>query len=207
MDIASIFGDLSIPSVSFTNILSIAIFLFALIDVLGSVPIFLGFTSKGQKIHAAQAALLAFIIMVLFLFVGEGLLRLFSVDVRAFAVAGAIVIFIMSVEMTFGVEVFKNDSPSGSATIIPVVFPLLAGPATFTSLLSMRAEYSSLEIIIAVFINMIFVFLVLNNLEKVEKVFGKSGVYVLRKFFGIIIMAIAVKLFTSNFEALWSNIN
>lgn len=207
MDVAYIFGDLNLSSISFTNILSIAIFLFALIDVLGSVPIFLGFTGKGQKINPLHATLLAFFIMVLFLFVGEGLLRLFSVDVRAFAVAGAIVIFIMSVEMTFGIEVFKNDSPSGSATLVPVVFPLLAGPATFTSLLSMRAEYSSLEIVIALLINMIFVFFVLSNLQRVEKIFGKSGVYVLRKFFGIIIMAIAVKLFTSNFEALWSSIN
>lgn len=190
-----------------TNIASIAIFLFALIDVLGSVPIFLNFRSKGQTINALQASLLAFIIMVAFLFVGEGVLRLFSVDIRAFAVAGAIIIFILSVEMTFGVELFKNDSPSGSATLVPVVFPLLAGPATFTSLLSMRAEYSSIEIIIAVFINMAFVYFVLNNLEKVEKTIGKSGVYVLRKFFGIIVMAIAVKLFASNLSALWDSFN
>ena len=207
LDIASIFGEFSMPSISFTNILSITIFLFALIDVLGSVPIFLGFTSKGRQINALQAALLAFIIMAVFLFVGEGLLRLFSVDVRAFAVAGAIVIFIMSVEMTFGVEVFKNDSPNNSATIVPVVFPLLAGPATFTSLLSMRAEYTIPEIIIGLLINMIFVLFVLSNLKRVEQVIGKSGVYVLRKFFGIIIMAIAVKLFASNLGALWSSIN
>lgn len=194
-------------SLNITNVISIFIFLFALIDVLGSVPIFLNFTSRGQKINALQAAVLAFLIMVTFLFVGEGLLKLFSVDVRAFAVAGAIVIFIMSVEMTFGVELFKNDSPSGSATLIPVVFPLLAGPATFTSLLSMRAEYSAVEIIIAVFLNMVFVYFVLSNLERVEKIFGKSGVYVLRKFFGIIIMAIAVKLFASNLGALWSSVN
>lgn len=190
-----------------TNIVSIAIFLFALIDVLGSVPIFLSFRSKGQTINALQASLLAFIIMVAFLFVGEGILRLFSVDVRAFAVAGAIIIFILSVEMTFGVELFKNDSPTGSATLVPVVFPLLAGPATFTSLLSMRAEYASFEIIIALFLNLAFVYFVLNNLEKVEKTIGKSGVYVLRKFFGIIVMAIAVKLFASNLSALWDSFN
>lgn len=207
LDITSIFGNLSIPPISFTNILSISIFLFALIDVLGSVPIFLGLTSKGQQINAWQAALLAFIIMAAFLFAGEVLLKLFSVDVRAFAVAGAIVIFIMSVEMTFGIEVFKNDSPSNSATLVPVVFPLLAGPATFTSLLSMRAEYSIPEILIGLSVNMLFVFFVLSNLQRVEKAIGKSGVYVLRKFFGIIIMAIAVKLFASNFEALWTSFN
>lgn len=207
IDIAGIFSNFHMPPISFTNILSISIFLFALIDVLGSVPIFLGFTAKGQQINAFQAAILAFLIMAAFLFVGEGLLRLFSVDVRAFAVAGAIVIFIMSVEMTFGVEVFKNDSPSSSATIVPVVFPLLAGPATFTSLLSMRAEYSIPEIIIGLLVNMIFVFFVLSNLKRVEKAIGKSGVYVLRKFFGIIIMAIAVKLFASHLGALWTSIN
>ncbi len=193
-------------SLSITNILSITIFLFALIDVLGSVPIFLNFTSKGLKINASYAVILSFIIMVAFLFVGEGLLRLLSVDIQAFAAAGAIVIFIMSVEMTFGVEIFKNDAPGGSATLIPVVFPLLAGPATFTSLLSMRAEYSYGEIIIALLINMLFVFFVLSNLKRVEKWFGKSGVYVLRKFFGIIVMAIAVKLFTSNISVLLGHI-
>lgn len=194
-----------IPNIA--NIASVFIVLFALIDVLGSVPIFLGFLNKGQTISAVKAAIIAFLIMTAFLFVGEGLLNLFNVDVKSFAIAGAIVIFIISVEMTFGIEVFKNDSPSASATIVPIVFPLLAGPATFTALLSMRAEFSAVEIIIGLLLNMIFVYFILNNLFKVEKVIGKSGVYVLRKFFGIILMAIAVKLFTSNFGALWSSIH
>lgn len=194
-------------SLSITSIASVFIVLFALIDVLGSVPIFLGFLSKGQSINALKAAVVAFFIMAAFLFVGEGLLNLFNVDVKSFAIAGAIVIFIISVEMTFGVEVFKNDSPSTSATMVPIVFPLLAGPATFTALLSMRAEFSAVEIIIGLFINMIIVFLVLANLKRVEKMIGTSGVYVLRKFFGIILMAISVKLFTSNFGALWASIH
>lgn len=194
-------------SLNITHIASIFIFLFALIDVLGSVPIFLNFISKGQKINALWASALAFAIMVAFLFAGDGLLRLLSVDVSAFAVAGSIVIFIMAVEMTFGVELFKNDSPSQSATLVPVVFPLLAGPATFTSLLAMRADYSYIEIIIGLFLNMIFVFFVLSNLRWVENMIGKGGIYVLRKFFGIIVMAIAVKLFTSNFGTLWASIN
>lgn len=193
-------------SVNFTNIVSITLFLFALIDVLGSVPIFLNFLDKGQKINSLYAVVLSFCIMVAFLFVGEGILKLLSVDVQAFAAAGAIIIFIMGSEMTFGIEIFKNDSPGGSATLIPVVFPLLAGPATFTSILSMRAEYSYAEIIIALFINMLFVFFILSNLKRVEAWFGKSGVYVLRKFFGIIVMAIAVKLFVSNISALFVNI-
>lgn len=194
-------------SLSIASIASVFIVLFALIDVLGSVPIFLGFLSKGQTINALKASIVAFLIMTAFLFVGEGLLNLFSVDVRSFAVAGAIVIFIIAVEMTLGIELFKNDSPNTSATLVPIVFPLLAGPATFTTLLSMRAQHNAIEIIIGLLLNMIFVFLVLNNLPKVEKMIGKSGVYVLRKFFGIILMAISVKLFTSNLGALWANIN
>lgn len=194
-------------SLSIASIASVFIVLFALIDVLGSVPIFLGFLSKGQTINALKASIVAFLIMTAFLFVGEGLLNLFNVDVRSFAVAGAIVIFIISVEMTFGVELFKNDSPSGSATMVPIVFPLLAGPATFTALLSMRAEFNVIEIIIGLLLNMVIVWIVLSKLYAVEKLIGKSGVYVLRKFFGIILMAISVKLFTSNLEALWSNIN
>lgn len=194
-------------SLSIASIASVFIVLFALIDVLGSVPIFLGFLSKGQTISPIKAAVAAFLIMIAFLFVGEGLLNLFSVDVKSFAVAGAIVIFVIAVEMTLGIELFKNDSPGGSATLVPIVFPLLAGPATFTTLLSMRAQHSVPEIIIGLFLNMIFVYFVLGNLFRVEKVIGKSGVYVLRKFFGIILMAIAVKLFTENLGALWTNIN
>lgn len=194
-------------SLNITSIASVFIVLFALIDVLGSVPIFLGFLSKGQTINALKASVVAFLIMTAFLFVGEGLLKLFNVDVSSFAVAGAIVIFIISVEMTFGVELFKNDSPSTSATMVPIVFPLLAGPATFTALLSMRAEFHVFEIIIGLLVNMVIVFIVLSKLYAVEKLIGKSGVYVLRKFFGIILMAISVKLFTSNFGTLWDSIN
>lgn len=189
--------------ISLVGIASVFIVLFALIDVLGSVPIFLGFLSRGQKIDAFKAAATAFLLMVAFLFVGEGLLNLFGVDVKSFAIAGAIVIFLIAAEMTFGIEIFKNDSPSGSATFVPIVFPLIAGPATFTALLSMRAEFSLLEIIIGLFLNLVFVYFILKYLQKVENIIGKTGVYVLRKFFGIILMAIAVKLFTSNFGALW----
>lgn len=194
-------------SISIAGIASVFIVLFALIDVLGSVPIFLGFLSRGQTIDALKAAVMAFVLMTAFLFIGEGLLNLFNVDVRSFAIAGAIVIFLIAAEMTFGVEIFKNDSPSSSATLVPIVFPLLAGPATFTALLSMRAEFSAPEIIIGLFLNMVFVYFILKYLKKVEGFIGKTGVYVLRKFFGIILMAIAVKLFTSNFSALWASIN
>jgi multiple antibiotic resistance protein len=140
--------------------------------------------------------------MTAFLFIGNWVLKLFNVDVSSFAVAGALVIFIISIEMIFGVEVFKNDAPGGSKTLVPIVFPLIAGPGTFTVLLSMRAEYDVSNIIIALFLNMIIVFLVLRYLNVVEKILGIGGVYVLRKFFGVIVMAIAVRLFTANINAL-----
>lgn len=188
---------------NFTNILSAFVVLFVLIDVLGSVPIFLNFTKDGRKVEPARAAIYAFIIMTAFLFVGDWVLKLFNVDVSSFAVAGALVIFIISVEMIFGIEVFKNDAPGGKATLVPIVFPLIAGPGTFTALLSMRAEFTVQDIIIALFVNMIIVFLVLRNLNFVQRLVGIGGVYVMRKFFGIILMAISVKLFISNVSKLF----
>ncbi len=192
--------------ISFTQILSAFIILFALIDVLGSVPIFLNFKNESKDVNPMQAAIYSFIIMTVFLFVGEWVLRLFNVDVSSFAVAGALVIFIISIEMIFGVEVFKNDAPGGSRTLVPIVFPLIAGPGTFTALLSMRAEFDVPNIIIALFINMIIVFLVLKYLNVVERIVGIGGVYVMRKFFGIILMAISVRLFTANIHALLNSL-
>lgn len=191
---------------SITHILSAFVVLFALIDILGSVPIFLNFTKDGRKVEPLRAAIYAFVIMTAFLFVGDWVLRLFNVDVSSFAVAGALVIFIISVEMIFGIEVFKNDAPGGSATLVPIVFPLVAGPGTFTALLSMRAEYSVQDIIIALLANMVIVFLVLRYLNVVQRIIGIGGVYVMRKFFGIILMAIAVKLFTSNVSTLLASL-
>lgn len=189
-------------SIEITHILSAFVVLFALIDVLGSVPIFLNFTKQGDDVNPLQASIYSFFILVAFLFIGEWILKLFNVDVSSFAVAGALVIFIISIEMIFGIEVFKNDAPAGSTTLVPIVFPLIAGPGTFTALLSMRAEFNVLNIIIALFLNMIIVFFVLKNLKLVEKLVGVGGVYVMRKFFGIILMAISVKLFTSNITVL-----
>ncbi len=188
--------------IDLTQILSAFVVLFVLIDVSGSIPIFLGFKEEGKDVNPLQAAIYSFIIMTAFLFIGKWILQLFNVDVSSFAVAGALVIFIISVEMIFGVEVFKNDAPGGSRTLVPIVFPLIAGPGTFTVLLSMRAEYDVSNIIIALFLNMIIVFLVLKYLGVVEKLLGIGGVYVLRKFFGVIVMAIAVGLFTANFSTL-----
>jgi multiple antibiotic resistance protein len=184
------------------EIISAFIVLFAIIDVTGSLPIFVDLQSKQKTFSPFKASLFSFLILLAFFFVGEGILRLFNVDVSSFAVAGSLVIFVIACEMTFGWELFKMDSPSGSATIIPIIFPLLAGPGAFTTLLALKAEFTSLNIIIALLLNMIIAFFVLRNVKIVERLIGVGGIYVLRKFFGIILLAISVKLFIGNITSL-----
>lgn len=192
--------------INILEIISAFLVLFAIIDVPGSVPIFINIKSK---IHPEKATLYSLIILIGFLFIGEWLLKLFQVDISAFAVAGAIVLLIISIEMIFGVEIFKNDNPSSdnSSTLFPVVFPLIAGPGSFTTLLSMRAEYQTINIIIGVLINMVVVYLALRYLGSVKKLLGETGSYILRKFFGVILMAISVKLITSNLSQLIETVN
>ena len=176
--------------------------LFAIIDATGSVPIFLNLESQDKKIHAGKASFYSFAILILFLFVGEWLLGIFQVGLESFAVAGGLVLLIISIEMIFGVEIFKNDGPKESSTLVPVVFPLIAGPGSFTTLLSMRAQTATINIIIAVFINILFVYFVLRNLGLVKRIMGVGGVYIMRKIFGVILLAISVKLITNNMSAL-----
>jgi len=187
---------------SFKEVISAFMVLFAVIDILGAIPIIVNLREKNQKIEAGKTATISFIILVAFLFLGKALLSLFNVDISSFAVAGALVLLVLAVEMIFGIEIFKNDGPCGSATIVPLVFPLIAGAASFTTLLSLRAEYNILNIIIAVALNMIVVYVVLRYVYYVERMFGKSGIYVMRKFFGIILLAIAVRLMTTNLTSL-----
>ncbi len=176
--------------------------LFAIIDILGSIPIILNIKKKEVKIDAFWASSIAFIILIVFLFMGEGVLALFSVDIQSFAVAGALIIFIYAIEMVLDIEIFRNKGPKGSASIIPLSFPLIAGPGSFTTLISLRAEYQTINIIIALVLNMIFVYFVIRSTDKIEKFFGETGIYVMRKFFGIILLAISVKLFTTNISHL-----
>jgi multiple antibiotic resistance protein len=189
----------------FKGLISAFIVLFAIIDVTGSLPIFVDLKNKNKTFSPLKASSLSFFILLSFFFVGEGILRLFSVDVTSFAVAGSLIIFVIACEMTFGVEIFKMDSPGGSATMIPIVFPLIAGPGAFTALLSLKAEFSSIVIISALLLNMIIVYFVLQYIRIVERLIGKGGVYMLRKFFGIILLAIAVRLFMSNITSLLGN--
>lgn len=178
------------------------IVLFAVIDVLGSTPIFISLKQQGRPVNALKATLISTALLLAFFFLGDAMLRLFSVDIESFAVAGSLVIFLMSLEMILDVVIFKNLGPIKEATLIPVVFPLIAGAGSFTTLLSLRAEYAQVNIIIGLLLNMIFVFCVLKATERVESLISKAAIYLLRKFFGIILLAISVKLFTANLSAL-----
>lgn len=187
---------------SVIQITSAFMVLFAIIDILGSIPIILNIKNKGQNVHALNASAVALIILIAFLFMGEGVLKLFNVDIESFAVAGSLIIFIFSLEMILDIEIFRNNGPEKGSSIIPIAFPLIAGPGSFTTLLSLRAEYAVENIIIALVLNLLFVFFVLKSTSKIEKLIGEGGIYILRKFFGIILLAIAVKLFTTNIGSL-----
>lgn len=185
-------------NLSFLEITSAFMVLFAIIDILGSIPIILNIKKKSTNLHAFNASATALAILVLFLFTGESVLHLFNVDIDSFAVAGSLIIFIFAIEMILDVEIFKNHGPEGTTSIVPLAFPLIAGPGSFTTLLSLRAEYQTINILIALSLNLIVVYFVIKNTSKIEKIIGEGGIYIIRKFFGIILLAIAVKLFTTN---------
>jgi len=185
-------------SFSFKEIISAFIVLFAIIDITGSIPIIIDLRSKGAKISPLRVSLISFVILVAFLFAGEGLLSLFGVEINSFAVAGSIVIFIYGMEMILGREIINNDGPASAANAVPIIFPLIAGAGVLTTLISMRAEYQMQNIIVAIALNMVVVFFVLKYVDWVERVLGPTVIYILRKIFGIILLAMAVKLFTTN---------
>ena len=189
-------------SINFQEIASAFIVLFAVIDIIGSIPIIISIKQKGRNLNTFAATSIAFLLMVGFFFAGEMLLKLFQVDIASFAVAGAFIIFLMSLEMILDIEIFKNQGPIKEATLVPLVFPLLAGAGSFTTLLSLRAEYAALNIVIALVLNMVWVYIVLKSTDKVEQILGKGGIYLIRKFFGIILLAIAARLFTANITQL-----
>ncbi len=179
------------------EILTASMVLFAVIDILGSVPIIISLRRKVGHIQSEKASLVAGVIMIAFLFVGEKILRLIGIDVNSFAVAGAFVLFLLGLEMILGINIFGEDAPE-TASIVPIAFPLIAGAGTMTSLLSLRAEYEVENIIVAIILNLILVYIVLKSSKKIEEVVGQNGLMVIRKVFGIILMAIAVKLFGGN---------
>ena len=191
---------------NFQQILSAFIVLFAVIDIIGAIPIIIDLKDKGKDVNALKATLISFLLLLGFFYAGDILLRLFHVDIESFAVAGAFVIFLLSLEMILDIEIFKNQGPIKEATLVPLVFPLLAGAGSFTTLLSLRAEYASVNIIVALILNMLWVYFVVRMRRKVERVLGKGGIYLIRKFFGIILLAISVKLFMSNITLLMEQI-
>jgi len=179
------------------DILSAFMVLFAVIDIVGSIPIVIDLKQRFGGIESGKIATVAFIILTVFLVLGERILSLFGVDISSFAIAGSFVVFLLAMEMVLGVELFKPDFKVGPS-IVPIAFPLIAGAGSFTTLLSLRAEYSFLTIVIALAFNLIIVYFVLKMTTLFERILGDVGVMVLRKIFGIILLAIAVKLFTSN---------
>lgn len=179
------------------EILTVGMILFAVIDIIGNVPVVIALREKVGRIESGKASLIAAIIMISFLFVGEEILKLIGIDVNSFAVAGSIVIFFLAIEMILGVSLYKDDAPQTTA-IVPLAFPMIAGAGTLTSLLSLRAEYNVANIIVAILINILVVYLILKASGRIQSLLGKQGISVIRKIFGIVLLAIAVKLFATN---------
>lgn len=187
----------------FEQIISAFIVIFAMIDITGAIPIIIDLKQKTGHIYPGKTTLYAGILLYMFLFAGNMILELFGVDIHSFAVAGAIILFIMGLEMLLGREIMQySGGPSGASALVPLAFPLIAGAGTFTSLISLRAEYNILNIIIALALNLGVVYFVLNRYRLLERLLGQGGIFVLRKFFGVILLAISVKLFTTNIAAL-----
>ncbi|UCG29072.1 MAG: MarC family protein [Bacteroidales bacterium] len=182
---------------SLVEIFAAFMVLFAVIDITGSIPIILDIKEKTGEIQPWKATLVAFAIMYAFLFIGKPLLNIFGVDISSFAIAGSFILLFLALEMVLGIQFFKLDSTSGG-TIVPVAFPIIAGAGSITTLLSLKAEYSTLNIAIALFLNMILVYIVLKATRLIERILGKTGLHILKKIFGIILLAIAIKLFISN---------
>ncbi|MCZ4245683.1 MarC family protein [Pedobacter punctiformis] len=182
---------------NFSQILSTTMVLFAIIDILGAIPVVIELRRKAGHIESEKAALVATGLMILFLFVGESLLKVIGLDVESFAIAGSFVIFFIAMEMVLGLTIFKEEAPE-TVSIVPLAFPLIAGAGTMTTLLSLKTEYDTQNILIGILLNMLFVYFVLKNTNRLEKLFGKSGLNVLRKAFGVILLAIAIKLFRNN---------
>jgi multiple antibiotic resistance protein len=177
--------------------------LFAVIDIIGNIPIIIDLRKKAGHIQSEKASLIAGLIMIIFLFVGNSILKLVGIDVHSFAVAGAFILLFIALEMILGITLYKQDEESSlNATVFPLAFPLIAGPGSLTTLLSLKSEFQTENIIIAVIVNVIVIFIVLKTSIKIERIIGQNGINITRKVFGVVLLAIAVKLFTSNIKFL-----
>ncbi|MBR1605114.1 MAG: MarC family protein [Alphaproteobacteria bacterium] len=183
--------------------ISAFVVLFAIIDVIGSIPIFMRLRSCGKSIHPEKGAIASFAVFMIFLYLGEALLDLFGIDISSFAIAGSLIIFVIATEMILDIEIFKTaPNTPNDATIVPVAFPLIAGAGALTTLLSIRSQYALINVLLAIFCNIIIVYVVLKLTEKISKFLGAGTIYVLQKIFGIILLAISVKLFITNVSLL-----
>lgn len=188
------------------DVLSAFLVLFAVIDITGATPIIFNIRKSGKTIESGKAFVYSLLLMLVFLFGGEGILHVFGVDIKSFAIGGAIILFALALEMVLDIKIFRDNSPVKSATLIPLVFPLIAGAATFTTILSLRSQMAIINIIIAILLNCICVYLVLWITDKHQNKINESVIYIIRKFFGIILLAISIKLFTSNLVAFIASI-
>lgn len=187
---------------SFKEILTATMVLFGVVDIIGSIPIIIELRSKVGHIQSEKASLVAAFIMIIFVFLGDSILRLVGIDVHSFAIAGAFVLFFLALEMVLGRNIFKEEAYE-SASVFPLAFPLIAGAGSLTTILSLKAEFATENIIVAIILNIIIVYIVLKSSAKIEHIIGANGINIIRKIFGVILLAIAVKLFTSNISALF----
>ncbi|MFK2819287.1 MarC family protein [Flavobacteriaceae sp. LMIT009] len=190
-------------NLSLKEIVTAFMVLFAVIDIIGNIPIIIDLRKKVGHIQSEKASLIAGVIMILFLFLGQSILKLIGIDVNSFAVAGAFILFFIALEMILGITLYKEDEHTAlTASVFPLAFPLIAGPGSLTTLLSLRAEFYIENIIIAVILNVLLIYVVLKTSSRIERFIGKNGISIIRKVFGVILLAIAVKLFTSNIKML-----
>ena len=190
-------------NINLTQIFNSALVLLSIIDIVGSVPIILQLRSKGREVNALKATLYSAIVMVGFYYGGYWILEIFNCNIQSFATAGGFLMFLMALEMILDVEIFKNNTPAGGATIVPMVFPLIAGAGVLTTLISLKAMYDDVNILIGLAINMLWVFIVIKSTTKVQRLLGEGGIFFLRKFFGIILLAMSVKMMTENIAKLF----
>ena len=188
--------------INFSELLTVTFTLFAVIDIIGSIPILISLKQKMGGMREFRATLISGALMILFLFIGEPFLNLLGLDVRSFAVGGSIVIFILGLEMVLGIEFFKGDGDVTTSTVVPIAFPLIAGSGTLTTIMSLKAGNSSVTILLAILINLVIIYIVLKSLGYIAKLLGTGGLTAVRKFFGVILLAIAVKIFTANAHGL-----
>ncbi len=190
-------------AINFTQILSATLVLLSIIDIVGSVPIILQLRERGRNVDAFKATIYSTIVMIGFYYGGYWILNIFNCNIQSFATAGGFLMFLMALEMILDVEIFKNNAPSGGATLVPLVFPLIAGAGVLTTLISLKAMYADVNILIGLAINMAWVYIVIRSTGRVQRLLGEGGIFFSRKFFGIILLAMSVKMMTENIAKLF----